>query len=189
MLPDTRPGAPARIRSWTPGVAAAAQPVSKIGVVSGYLMNSAAFVVTSSSAAGATPSTSVARVPIVNAAEVSAPGMDTVGVFSPGSDSHIRTTTRRYGNARIALDTTPAITSQVWPAPIPAANTPNLAVKPLVSGIPANASRMNVNTAANSGERRPRPAQRDRWVASPSASRTRVTTANAASTVKPYATR
>ena len=135
------------------------------------------------------PSSSVASAPIVSAAEVSAPGIETVGVLSPGSDSHISTTTRRYGKARIALVTTPAMTSQVCPALDAAANTPNLAVKPLVNGIPANASRMNVNSAAYSGERRPRPAQRDRWVASPSASRTSVTIPNAASTVKPYATR
>ena len=48
---------------------------------------------------------------------------------------------------------------------------------------------MNVKIAAKNGERRPSPAQRDRWVASPSASRTSVTTANAASTEKPYAAR
>src|SRR4051794_37357623 len=107
-------------------------------------MNSAAFEVTVSNAAGATPRTSVARVPIISANDVSAPGIDTVGVVSAGSDSHISTTTRRYGKARIALEITPAITNQVWPTPMAAANTPNLAVKPLVNGIPAKASRMNV---------------------------------------------
>ena len=42
-----------------------------------------------------------AGVSIVTAAAVSAPGRETVGVDSPGSDSHISTTTRRYGNARM----------------------------------------------------------------------------------------
>jgi hypothetical protein len=81
------------------------------------------------------------------------------------------------------------MTSQVWPPSIAAPKIANLLVKPLVSGMPANASRMNEKTAANSGLLRPSPAQRDRWVASPSASRTSVTMPNAASTEKPYATR
>ena len=115
--------------------------------------------------------------------------MDTLGVVSPGSDSHIITTTRRYGKARMMLVITPKMTSQVWPPPIAAPNTANLAMKPLVSGMPAKASRRKVKTPANSGERRPSPAQRDRCVASPSASRTSVISANAAITVKPYATR
>jgi hypothetical protein len=77
----------------------------------------------------------VITAPITRAAEVIAPGMDTVGVASPGSDSHI-TTTRRYGKARIMLLITPMTTSQVCPPPMAAANTANLLVKPLVSGMP-----------------------------------------------------
>ena len=38
------------------------------------------------------------------------------GVDSPGSESHIITTTRRYGKARTMLVSTPAITSQACPA-------------------------------------------------------------------------
>ena len=58
----------------------------------------------------------MASTPIISAAEVSAPGMETLGVVSPGSDSHIITTTRRYGKARTMLVTTPAMTSQVCAA-------------------------------------------------------------------------
>ena len=55
----------------------------------------------------------------------------------------------------------------------------NFPVKPLVRGIPANASRNSENAAAVNGARFPRPAHRDRWVASPLASRTIVTMAKA----------
>ena len=55
--------------------------------------------------------------------------------------------------------------------------------------MPAKASRKTAKTAATSGERRPSPAQRDRWVASPPASRTSVTTAKAPSVTKEYAAR
>ena len=62
--------------------------------------------------------------PIVSAAEVNAPGMDTVGVDSPGSDSHIITTTRRYGKARIMLrhhtdDDQPGLADRRWPPRTP----------------------------------------------------------------------
>ena len=87
---------------------------------------------------------------------MSAPGIDTVGVDSPGSESHIITTTRRYGNASTMLVTTPAITSQVCPPSSAGPKTANLLVKPLVSGMPAKASRMNVNSA---GVQRRTPAQ------------------------------
>ena len=71
------------------------------------------------------------------------------------------------------------------PSPMPAANTANFAVKPLVSGMPARASRRNAMIPAVSGERLPRPAHCDRCVASPSAVRTRLITPNTASVVKP----
>ena len=88
---------------------------------------------------------------VLLAAEVIAPGMDTVGVFSPGSDSHIRTTTRRYGKASTMLLITPITTSQVCPPPMAAANTANLLVKPLVNGMPAKASMRKANAAATTG--------------------------------------
>jgi hypothetical protein len=50
------------------------------------------------------------------------------------------------------------------------------------------ASRNSAKTATT-GERRPRPAHCDRWVASPAPSRTSVTTAKAPIVVKPYVTR
>ena len=119
-------------------------------------MNSAASLARSRIGVGTTPSSSVARTPTMSAAEVNAPGTATVGVFSPGSDSHIITTTRRYGNARIMLVTTPAMTVAVChgaPTPKAAWNTANLLVNPLVSGMPAKASSRNVNTPATSGAR------------------------------------
>src|SRR3954463_3729253 len=53
-----------------------------------------------------------------------------------------------------------------------ARKTANLAVKPAVSGMPASASRNSVITAAVSGEREASPAHCERWLASPSPSRT-----------------
>ena len=58
-------------------------------------------------------------------------------------------------------------------------------MKPLVSGMPAKASRKKANMSATNGDRRPSPAHRDRWLASPPVSRTRVTTANAPMVVNP----
>ena len=63
-------------------------------------------------------------------------------------------------------------TSGPMPSPSAAENTANLAVKPLVSGIPASASSRNAITPATTGERFANPAHCERWVASPSASRT-----------------
>ena len=77
------------------------------------------------------------------------------------------------------------MTSAEPPAPSAAEKTANLPMKPLVSGMPANASRNNAKTAATIGDRRPSPAHCDRWVASPAESRTSVTTANAPTVVKP----
>ena len=51
--------------------------------------------------------------------------------------------------------------------------------------MPAIASRKNANTPATSGDSLPSPAQRDRWVCSPPASRTSVTTAKAPIVAKP----
>ena len=90
----------------------------------------------------------------------------------------------------MALEITTPMTTRAWHRRRSRrVNTANLPVKPLVSGMPANASRKNANMPATSGERRPRPAHRDRWVASPPESRTSVTTANAPIVAKPYATR
>ena len=52
-------------------------------------------------------------------------------------------------------------------------------------GAPTTGKVESANTAATSGERLARPAHCDRWVASPSASRTRLITPNVASVVKP----
>ena len=60
-------------------------------------------------------------------------------------------------------------------------------MKPLVSGIPAKASRNVANDVATHGERFPSPAQRLRSVTSPALSRTSVTTANAPTVATPYA--
>jgi hypothetical protein len=81
--------------------------------------------------------------------------------------------------------TTP-ITTSTHASPTQAArNTANLAVNPLVSGTPAKAARKKVNTTAVTGDRLASPAHWERWVASPAASRTRVTTANAPMVEKP----
>ena len=77
------------------------------------------------------------------------------------------------------------MTSAVSPEAIAAWKTANFPVKPLVSGIPANASRNSAKIPATTGDRRPRPAHRDRCPASPPGSRTRVITANAPTVVKP----
>ena len=77
------------------------------------------------------------------------------------------------------------MTSGAMPSARAAANTANLAVKPLVSGIPARASMRNVTAAATTGARFPRPAQADRCVASPSGPRTSDTSPNSATVVKP----
>jgi hypothetical protein len=66
-----------------------------------------------------------------------------------------------------------------------ARNTANFAVKPAVSGMPAKASRNRLITAAVSGDRDARPAHWDRWLASPSPSRTSVRTAKAPIVVSP----
>ena len=85
---------------------------------------------------------------------------------------------------------TPTMTSQVWPPSMRRPEDRELAMKPLVSGMPAKASRRNVKTPANSGERRPRPGPAGQvgglavGVADQGDAR-----ANAAITVKPYATR
>ena len=55
--------------------------------------------------------------------------------------------------------------------------------------MPANASRKTANTAATSGDLRPSPAHLDRWVASPPASRTSVTTAKAPIVTNEYPAR
>ena len=70
-----------------------------------------------------------------------------------------------------------------------AEKTANFPVNPLVSGIPAKASRKKANTPATSGERLPSPAHLDRCAASPAGSLTSVTTANAPIVVNPYAAR
>ena len=64
-------------------------------------------------------------------------------------------------------------------------NTAHFPAKPAVSGMPAMLSRKNANTPATMGASLPSPAHRDRWVASPPASRTTVTTANAPMVMKP----
>jgi hypothetical protein len=63
--------------------------------------------------------------------------------------------------------------------------TAHLPVNPLVSGIPAIASRKKAKTPATTGDSLPSPAHRERWFASPPASRTSVTTANAPTVMKP----
>ena len=73
----------------------------------------------------------------------------------------------------------------VAPSWTPAQNTANLAMKPLVSGIPASANSRKAKVAATTGLLRPSPAHWARCVASPLLSRTRVTTAKAAMVVKP----
>ena len=75
------------------------------------------------------------------------------------------------------------------PADIATVNTAHLPAKPAVSGMPAIDSRKNAKAPATSGERLPRPAQRSSPVASPEASRTRVTTAKAPSVAKEYVAR
>ena len=89
----------------------------------------------------------------------------------------------------MADEITPTTTSAPAPPSAAALNTANFPAKPEVSGMPAKASRKTANTAATSGERRPSPAHLDRCVASPPASRTRVTTANAPIVTKEYAPR
>ena len=81
------------------------------------------------------------------------------------------------------------MTSGRAPPAIAAWNTANFPVNPLVSGIPAKASRKKAKTPATSGERLPSPAQRRRCAASPVSSLTRVTTANAPIVVNPYTAR
>ncbi len=51
--------------------------------------------------------------------------------------------------------------------------------------MPASDSRKNAKSPATRGERLPRPAHCDRWVASPDPERTSVTRAKAAMVVKP----
>ena len=58
-------------------------------------------------------------------------------------------------------------------------------MKPLVSGIPANANKNNAKDVAAKGERLPRPFQRLRSVTSPTESRTSVTTPNAPTVATP----
>ena len=58
-------------------------------------------------------------------------------------------------------------------------------MKPAVSGMPAMLSRKNAKMPATIGDSLPSPAHRDRWVASPPASRTMETIANAPSVMKP----
>ena len=95
-----------------------------------------------------------------------------------GAGEHARTTTsgRRAAGRRRTSARSPAgrrTRRSRWPARrrSPAASrrrrsaawkTANLPVKPLVSGMPAKASRNRVNMPATSGERLPSPAQRDR---------------------------
>src|SRR5690606_40719408 len=97
--------------------------------------------------------------PRVTAMPVRPPGRANRAVDAPGSESHIITTTRRYGNAMITLLMTPATTSHTSPADIAAPKTANLAVNPAVSGIPASASLTRLDAPARTGEERPRPAQ------------------------------
>jgi hypothetical protein len=85
----------------------------------------------------------------------------------------------------MAEASTPTMTSGVAPPAIAAWNTANFPVKPEVSGMPANVRRNSAKMPATTGERLPRPAQRDRWSASPPESRTRVITANAPIVVRP----
>ena len=75
--------------------------------------------------------------------------------------------------------TTATTTSHSWPPLHAVAKTAHLPMNPLVSGMPAKLSMNSANTAAASGERRPRPIQLLSSVASPVASRTMVTSANA----------
>ena len=83
----------------------------------------------------------------------------------------------------MALATSAITASGTIPSLNAAANTANLAVNPLVSGIPARASSRNVMIPAVIGERLDSPAHWDSCVASPSASRTRLITPNTASVV------
>ncbi len=55
--------------------------------------------------------------------------------------------------------------------------------------MPANVSRNSAKIPAITGDRLPRPAQRDRWSASPPLSRTSVITANAPIVDRPYVAR
>jgi len=80
---------------------------------------------------------------------------------------------------------TPTTTNAVAPLSMPAVNTANLAMKPLVSGIPARANSRKAKVPATSGLLRPRPAHCARCVASPLLSLTSVTTAKEAIVVKP----
>ena len=63
--------------------------------------------------------------------------------------------------------------------------TANFPMNPLVSGMPAKASRNSAKMPATSGDRLPSPAHRERWSASPPGSRTSVITANAPTVVSP----
>ena len=67
--------------------------------------------------------------------------------------------------------------------------TAHLPTKPPVSGMPAIDSRKNPNAPATSGARRPSPAHFANDVASPPASRTRVTIAKAPTVAGPYVAR
>jgi hypothetical protein len=80
---------------------------------------------------------------------------------------------------------TPTTTSGVAPAETAAENTANFPANPEVSGMPAKASSSSANAPPTTGERRPRPAHCDRWVASCPPSRTKEMIANAASVEKP----
>src|SRR5690606_25791827 len=85
----TYPGAPRRIAL---SVRHRSPSLSKSQPRSGHRMNWAAVSARSSTGVGKTPRTSVASTPTMGAGEVSAPGTATVGVCSPGWDSHISTT-------------------------------------------------------------------------------------------------
>ena len=61
----------------------------------------------------------------------------------------------------------------------------NFPINPLVSGIPAKASKNPAKAVATQGERLPRPLQRFRSVTSPAESRTKVTTPKAPTVATP----
>ena len=80
---------------------------------------------------------------------------------------------------------TATITKAPYPLSLAAVKIANFPVKPLVSGIPAKANRNSAKVLAIQGDVLPKPAHWLKCVASPEASRTSETTANAPNVVKP----
>ena len=89
----------------------------------------------------------------------------------------------------MTLDRIATSTTGQAPADMATVNTAHLPMKPAVSGMPAIDSRKNPKTPATSGARRPSPVHFSNDVASPPASRTRVTIAKAPIVDGPYVAR